>query len=80
MRAARIILISQVVSLVICAPVLFYVLGFSTHPHHVLSATLTTCVAVLFLGATTRWIYRIKMAQANKLDDAAAETPGFLSS
>jgi hypothetical protein len=79
MRTARVVLISQVVSIAICAPVLFYVLAFSTQPHHVGSATLTTLIAIVVLGGTTRWLYRIKRAQANRLDDTEPERPESVS-
>jgi hypothetical protein len=79
MRTARVILISQVVSLAICAPVLFYVLAFSSQPHHVGSATLTTFITIVVLGGTTWWLYRIKRAQANRLDDTEPEGPASVS-
>ena len=41
MRIARVVLFSQIAGIATAGPVAFYVLGFSTHPYHVLTATLT---------------------------------------
>jgi hypothetical protein len=79
MRAARIILITQVVTLAICAPVQFCLLAFSTRPHHVASASLTTFITVVILGSTARWLYRVKMAQASRLDDTAGNGPAYMA-
>ena len=58
MRAARVVLFSQIAGIAAAGPVAFYVLGFSTHPHHVLTATLTAGIVVVMNIPVMFWLYR----------------------
>src|ERR1700722_4112678 len=54
-------------------PVLFLVLAFSTQPHHVAMASMTTCIAIVISCGTTWWIYRIGRVPASRLADPDPE-------
>ncbi len=69
MLVARIILMAQLVPLAVLTPVLFYLQGFSSQPHHVMRASLVTSVYFVLAGGAAWWVHRVKKAQANRLSD-----------
>jgi hypothetical protein len=73
MRTARVILFSQSAGMVIAGPVAFYVLGFSTRPHHVLTATLAVGIVVVIDIPVMWWLYRIRKVRARRIIDADHE-------
>ena len=77
MRKNRVVLISNLAGMVTFAPVLFYVLAFSTQPHHVAKAILTTFVGIALSGGSTWWIYRVGRIRAGRLSDPDPEGQTF---
>ena len=61
MRTTRIILITQLAGAAISAPVLFYIVGFSTQPRHVGMASLITCIYIVVSAAIARFVYQARV-------------------
>jgi hypothetical protein len=79
MRTARVVLFSQIAGIVTAGPAAFYVLGFSTHPHHVLTATLTVGIVVVISIPVMWWLYRIRKVRASRIIDTDHEEPASAS-
>jgi hypothetical protein len=70
---ARVMLIIQVPAAIVLGGVVFYVLGFSTRPHHVGSAAVFTAAYLVLMAAGTVFMQRIWRAQARRLASQARQ-------
>jgi hypothetical protein len=79
MRSVRIILRAQLGGIVLGTAALVYLLGFDSHPHHVLSACLTAACYAAITGSGTFFSQKAWRAQARKAGSAALRPDGGVS-
>ena len=68
-RSASIMLSVQVWTAVVLTPVIFYLLAFTSKPHHVATASAVACGYLVLMGGSGLWVFRVRTARASKLSD-----------